>query len=310
MHSIRMQNQQESKKKEKKMKKIMFLLIVLSILLVACEATPAAPTVVPTDKPTEIPTKEPTPVPTEEPTIVPTQEPTPVPTEEIPESCPLDSFSVPEDITIDLGVYGEFELTNGIGLDIFVMHPTLLNPIREGEDVTTLYNEGGSFSFQMPSPGFAYTGKNTSITVDGEFWGEEGFAFSESGELVIPAGAQVMVETEGGFEEQESPIIVYFLSGTPTKADDISLPENATLSCKDLWQITINNIDSNDIELSVNTGHNLLFPGTEDDILGIKFPNSTDFQPYAETFLRREATLKIKGNGSITGFIFDLYDKD
>ena len=88
------------------MKKIMFLLIVLSILLVACEATPAAPTVVPTDKPTEIPTKEPTPVPTEEPTIVPTQEPTPVPTEVIPESGPVDSFSVPEDITIDLGVYG------------------------------------------------------------------------------------------------------------------------------------------------------------------------------------------------------------
>lgn len=284
------------------MKRIICLLIVLSTVLVACVATPAAPTVMPTDTPMEIPTNEPT--------IVPTQDPTPVPTEEIPESCPSDSFSVPEDITIDLGIYGEFELTNGIGLDIFVMHPMLLNPIREGEDVTTLYNEGGSFSFQMPSPGFAYTGKNTSITVDGEFWGEEGFAFSESGELVIPAEAQVMVETEGGFEEQESPIIVYFLSGTPTKADDISLPENATLSCKDLWQITINNVDSKDIELFVNTGHNLLFPGTEDDILGIKFPNSTDFQPYEETLLRREATLKIKGNGSITGWIFDLYDKD
>ncbi len=296
------------------MKKVFVLLVVLSAILVACTVTPTNPVLesvtVPTQEATSVPSEEPTIVPTEEPTIVPTEEPTIVPTEELPESCPLEAFDVPEDITMDLGIYGEFELNDAIDFSLFIMNPQLLMEKRQGEDVVALYNDGGSFSFQMPSWGFIYSGKNTSVTVNEEFWGEEGIAISESGNFVIPAGAQVTIDTAGGFEGQESPIEVYFLSGAPIKGDEITLPENATLSCSDLWQITIDNVDSNDIELVLNTGHYVIFTETEGDILGVKYPNSPDFVPFSETIFRDGMTLQIKGGGSITGWVFDLYDKE
>lgn len=268
------------------MKKLMFVsLIVLVLALSGCNnvVTPQ-PTVVeptPTEEPTQIPTpiEEPTevPTPTLEPTATPIEEPTQEP---LPDICPAEGFEIPnpEDLTIDLGEYGTITFYDTLeGRSNILVVGTNANFVKRGERaLDSLQNEGGGFSFKLPSSAFVSVQEGVKIDADIEYWP---LIDSQGAGFIIPTGANIEVTLEPGKEFEEDFLFIYFISGEPIELADIAVSGKTPFVCREMWwEFTLENPDFEELELRVVTKHRLVLQDYEGDIMGLNSQNRGELQ--------------------------------
>ncbi len=219
------------------------------------------PTDIPLEEPTEVPTVMPTP--TEEPTEVPTEVPTP--TEE-PVICPR-AFTLPDDLSIDLGEYGTFHLIDEYPVDIITVGTPYSVVTNQGE--FDLKSEGGTVSFLMKSRGLlvfdskavTLEGKDLivladrAITIDGE-------DFTTA--VLVPSQTEIKMTVEPGVVvDKLIPLLsVYYETG-----EEIVLDENAlriqngswSASCHDGYYIIEVKADDPSTEVVMSSNYALTF---------------------------------------------------
>jgi len=277
------------------MKKLFSLLFVVVLLVAGCGTTTPEPTR-PIEVPTEIPTEVPTEIPTEVSTEAPTEEPTP--TEEV--VCPSEIVEAtsPEDLFIILDGDGTriqaTEANDGQrSFYLLAMH-----------EPATLYQEGGEFSFTMPSAGFVFLGKNTTYD------GEGSIARTPEGDLLIPKGMTLSIKTQGGFAFPESIVQIIFIGG-----ETISIPTppdlegaNISIRCNNLWEISVENTSKEDIEIPI-LGKLQYILNNPDGVANVE--TSWGKIPGAEiqtgAILSEGDKITLLPNGSVTFILWDFY---
>lgn len=255
MHTIRIcrsKNIEILQKEEETMKKLIISLLLVILLVAGCttpEPTTKPPVV---QQPTEqvvVSTTKPTTEPTVVPTEVPTEKvpPTEIPTEvvEQPTFCPSEEeiqVASPEDLVIVLDGDGDGTRIKATEANDGQRSFYLLNMKVPAK----LYEEGGEFSFTMPSAGFVFLGKNTTCN------GESSIARSPSGELVIPKGMTLEIQTEGGFTFPENVLQIVFISGQTLPMPTLPDLEGISISCnKQLWEISVVNTTEKEVEFPI-----------------------------------------------------------
>lgn len=301
------------------MKKLISLLLIVAFVLAGCGnqvVTPEPTVVEPTariEQPTEPHKEEPTeiPTPTEElvevPTEEPTEEPTPAP---LPNHCPSKEFQVAEieGLSIDLGEHGTYDPVEcyDIGSSRFTYCMDLER--EDSASIKKLMEEGGSLSFIMPTSGFLYIGSNSTVKVNDELWADQRrIASSPEGNFVVPLGAKVEITTEGGIGEDEYLFRIVFLDSEPIKAENILLPDKSTLSCGELWKISIVNPDSQDVEILIETSYPMVIIDFE-RLESISYSwgqfNADDVRIGFGAF--DGAVIKLNGGGRIEFLLYEL----
>lgn len=254
------------------MKKFVSILFVVIFVLTACQVTQTEPTVVEqpvqvteqTIEPTVVVTEKPTEFPaSEEPIDVPTEEPTPEP---LPDICPVEALEVAkhEDMVIDFGEFGidqigRFVIPND---ETFYASYLMYNG-KSGldENLINIMQEGGKFSFKMPSAGIMYIPvHDTVVRVNGDTWNTfiGDVIMSPEGGMIIPTGAEIEIETEGGIEQDGLMLLISFLSGKQINSQDIKLHDMALLSCGEFWLLTIKNSSSEEVVVPLDIGFSML----------------------------------------------------
>ncbi len=320
------------------MKKLVSILFIVIFVLTGCAkaVTPTPAIEQHTQPPVEEPTEE-VPTPTEEPTEVPTEEPTEkpteVPTEEpvdvaIPDRCPDEYFQIPENLgdwTLNLGEYGEFVLLDIDGRSLFLVSDIsylIGAQLEKGEkSIASFATEGGTISFEIPSPAFLKTEVDLDILVDGEQWTFEAFASSPTGSYVVPADSEVEITSMGGQNPEAVILELYFLSGNPVEIVDINvdLSGNNRLVCNDyIWELTIENPGDSDLEVLV--GSNGLFFFTQEEsegsilemkllVDGEEIEFKMEYLP-GLAFFQEELSLLIKGNTEVKFLFFSPFVRE
>lgn len=333
MHSIRIAKKYKLKKGVE-MKKFVLTILVVLLVLTACgnQVETPVPTVViepiaQSEQPTQPPvveTEEPieTAVPTEEPTTEPVEVPTEEPTDALtaPDRCPAESFQIPENLgdwTLNLGEYGEFVLLDIDGRSLFLVSDIsylIGAQLEKGEkSIASFATEGGTISFEIPSPAFLKTEVDLDILVDGEQWTFEPFASSPTGGYVIPADANVQITSMGGQNPEAVVLELYFLSGNPVDLIDISVDsENYRLICNDyIWELTIENPGDSDQEVLVGSNGLFFFSQEESEgsilvmkllLDGEEFDIEMEYLP-GLAFFEEDLSVLLKGNTEVR-FLF------
>lgn len=265
---------------------------------------PTVETEEPTEDATVVPTEEPTEVPTEIPT--PTEEPTQAP---LPDACPVEHLKVasPEKLFLDLGEYGVYPATETSYPDGKLFYNVYLDNTWWGENLATLIQDGGVLSFQMPSPGVIIVPDMIGVTVDNVPWNVDAHTImSPEGNFIVKAESIVDLTIDKQFAD-DFLLMINFLAGEPVSLPPV-LPENSSLHCGEVWELTISNQSNSDISVPLEVEHVLIIKDSK-NLLGIVYP-------YGESLAKNKMVgyvlldgdiVKIAPEGVVTFIVLDYY---